>query len=91
MIDIDKHEVVVILNRILESELAGVVRYTHYSFLVFGYHPIPIVSWLRALSIYQFSRYPQSFGSGRHLRRSFMAQRRPRVNQESLPRASLAG
>jgi len=45
---IDKHEVVVILNRILESELAGVVRYTHYSFLVFGYHRIPIVSWLRA-------------------------------------------
>ena len=44
-----------------------------------------------ALSIYQFSRHPQSFGSGRHLRRSFMAQRRPRVNQESLPRASLAG
>ena len=43
------------------------------------------------LSIYQFSRHPQSFGSGRHLRRSFMAQRRPRVNQESLPRASLAG
>jgi bacterioferritin len=47
MNDIDKHEVVVILNRILESELAGVVRYTHYSFLVFGYHRIPIVSWLR--------------------------------------------
>jgi hypothetical protein len=43
------------------------------------------------LSIYQFSRHPQSFGSGRHLRRSFMARRRPRVNQESLPRASLAG
>jgi bacterioferritin len=36
-----------ILNRILEEELAGVVRYTHYSFLVFGYGRIPIVSWLR--------------------------------------------
>ncbi|MBV8739162.1 MAG: hypothetical protein JO007_18315 [Alphaproteobacteria bacterium] len=43
------------------------------------------------LSIYQFSRHPQSFGSGRHLRRSLMARRRPRVSQESLPRASLAG
>jgi uncharacterized membrane protein len=43
------------------------------------------------LSIYQFSRHPQSFGSGRHLRRSLMARRRPRVNQESFPRASLAG
>ena len=36
-----------ILNRILEQELAGVVRYTHYSFLVFGFGRIPIVSWLR--------------------------------------------
>jgi bacterioferritin len=36
-----------ILNKILEHELAGVVRYTHYSFLVFGFGRIPIVSWLR--------------------------------------------
>jgi len=36
-----------LLNRILEQELAGVVRYTHYSFLVFGFGRIPIVSWLR--------------------------------------------
>ena len=35
------------LNQILEMELAGVVRYTHYSFMVFGYGRIPIVSWLR--------------------------------------------
>ncbi|MBV9508973.1 MAG: hypothetical protein JO303_01670, partial [Caulobacteraceae bacterium] len=33
--------------QILEAELAGVVRYTHYSFLVFGFGRIPIVSWLR--------------------------------------------
>ena len=38
---------VAVLNRILEQELAGVVRYTHYSFLVFGFGRIPIVSWLR--------------------------------------------
>lgn len=37
-----------ILNRILEMELAGVVRYTHYSFMVFGPNRIPIVSWLRS-------------------------------------------
>ena len=35
------------LNEILEHELAGVVRYTHYSFMVFGYSRIPIVGWLR--------------------------------------------
>src|ERR1700693_6228959 len=47
MAEIDKEDVVAVLNRILESELAGVVRYTHYSFLVFGFGRIPIVSWLR--------------------------------------------
>ena len=35
------------LNSILEMELAGVVRYTHYALMVFGYNRIPIVSWLR--------------------------------------------
>ncbi len=48
MNDIDKQAVVGVLNRLLEAELAGVVRYTHYSFLVFGFGRIPIVSWLRA-------------------------------------------
>ena len=36
------------LNTILEFELAGVVRYTHYALMVFGYNRIPIVSWLRS-------------------------------------------
>ncbi len=47
MSDFDQQKVVAVLNRILEMELAGVVRYTHYSLLVFGYGRIPIVSWLR--------------------------------------------
>ena len=45
--DFDKGPVVSLLNRILEMELAGAVRYTHYSLMVFGYNRIPIVSWLR--------------------------------------------
>ena len=48
MNEIDKQTVVGVLNRLLEAELAGTVRYTHYSFLVFGFGRIPIVSWLRA-------------------------------------------
>jgi len=40
-------KVVKLLNRILELELAGVVRYTHYSLMVFGYNRIPIIGWLR--------------------------------------------
>lgn len=35
------------LNEIVEHELAGVVRYTHYSFMIFGYSRIPVVSWFR--------------------------------------------
>jgi len=48
MADIDKQKVVDLLNRILEQELAGVIRYTHYSFLIFGYSRIPVVEWFRA-------------------------------------------
>ena len=44
---LDTAKAVDVLNRLLEAELAGVVRYTHYSLLVFGYGRIPIVSWMR--------------------------------------------
>lgn len=36
------------LNRIMELELAGVVKYTQYSLMVYGYNRIPIVSWLKS-------------------------------------------
>ncbi len=45
--DFDTKRAVELLNRIMEMELAGVVRYTHYSLMVYGYNRIPIVSWLR--------------------------------------------
>ena len=47
MAELNKDKAVDLLNRILEQELAGVVRYTHYSLLVFGFNRIPIVEWLR--------------------------------------------
>src|SRR6201999_515137 len=47
MASLDVNKTVGLLNRILEHELAGVVRYTHYSLLVFGFNRIPIVAWLR--------------------------------------------
>ena len=43
----DKHQASEILNKILEIELAGVVRYTHYSLMIYGHNRIPIVSWLK--------------------------------------------
>ena len=45
-LDLDKtHE---ILNSIIESELAGVVRYTHYALMVRGPNRIPIVDFFKA-------------------------------------------
>lgn len=44
----EQQQAVEVLNRIMELELAGVVRYTHYSLMVFGYNRIPIVSWLKS-------------------------------------------
>jgi bacterioferritin len=35
------------LNHIMEIELSGVVKYTHYSLMVYGYNRIPVVSWLK--------------------------------------------
>jgi bacterioferritin len=35
------------LDRILEAELSGVVRYLHYSFMIFGPNRIPITAWFR--------------------------------------------
>lgn len=44
--NLDKDKAVALLNQIMELELAGVVRYTHYALMVYGYNRIPIVEWL---------------------------------------------
>jgi bacterioferritin len=46
-VDLDQDEVVKTLNEIVELELAGAVRYTQYSLMVFGHARIPIISWMR--------------------------------------------
>ncbi len=43
----NKVDVLKTLNNIMELELAGVVRYTHYALMVYGYNGIPIVDWLQ--------------------------------------------
>lgn len=43
---IDTPRVVEVLNAVLELELAGVVRYTHYALMVFGHARIPITKWM---------------------------------------------
>ncbi len=47
MNDIDRNQAIAILNKIMELELAGVVRYTHYSLMVYGYNRLPIVGWMK--------------------------------------------
>jgi bacterioferritin len=45
---LDRDRVVKTLNDIVELELAGAVRYTQYSLMVFGHARIPIIEWMRA-------------------------------------------
>lgn len=48
MRDLDKGKSAELLNSIMEFELAGVVRYTHYSLMVTGPNRIPIVQFFKA-------------------------------------------
>ena len=45
--DVDEKAVVQVLNDLVELELAGAVRYTQYSLMVFGHARIPIIGWMR--------------------------------------------
>ncbi len=45
--EIDEEEVIAALNNILEAELSGVVRYTHYSLMISGPHRIPLVEFMK--------------------------------------------
>ena len=44
----DNQRAIDIINGIMEAELAGLVRYSHYSLMVYGYNRIPIVDWMNA-------------------------------------------
>lgn len=48
MKDLDTTRAIELLNTIMEFELAGVVRYTHYSLMVNGPNRIPIVAFFKA-------------------------------------------
>ncbi|QSV53505.1 MAG: bacterioferritin [Dolichospermum sp. UKL201] len=48
MQELDHQKTIDILNSIMEFELAGVVRYTHYSLMVTGQNRIPIVAFFKA-------------------------------------------
>lgn len=48
MRELDNQKTIDILNSIMEFELAGVVRYTHYSLMVTGPNRLPIVAFFKA-------------------------------------------
>ncbi|MGL4620151.1 ferritin-like domain-containing protein [Chroococcidiopsis sp.] len=47
MRELDQKQTTELLNSIMEFELAGVVRYTHYSLMVTGPNRIPIVEFFK--------------------------------------------
>lgn len=47
MRELDHKQTIDLLNSIMEFELAGVVRYTHYSLMVTGPNRIPIVDFFK--------------------------------------------
>ena len=48
MDNLDTERTTDVLKRIMEYELAGVVRYTHYALMVTGVNRIPIVAFMKA-------------------------------------------
>ena len=47
-----------VLNEILKMELATVVYYTHYSFMVYGHARIPVIGWMRSHDEWGMQRPP---------------------------------
>ncbi|WP_310422554.1 ferritin-like domain-containing protein [Chamaesiphon sp. VAR_48_metabat_135_sub] len=48
MQDLDQEKAIDVLRSLMEFELAGVVRYTHYALMVTGPNRIPIVDFFKA-------------------------------------------
>ncbi len=46
--DINEADLAHALNAIIEAELSGVVRYTHYSLMITGPHRLPLVEFMKA-------------------------------------------
>lgn len=41
------NQVMECLHQIFQAEMAGIIRYMHYSFMIMGHNRIPIQSWFR--------------------------------------------
>ena len=45
---IDTEQMIPVLNNLMKAELAGVVRYTHYSLVITGPNRLPLVEFMKA-------------------------------------------
>src|ERR1019366_1666755 len=43
----DNNQILTCLNKIFQAEMAGIMRYLHYSFMIMGHNRIPIQKWFR--------------------------------------------
>ena len=44
----DKNNIINILSKIFDLELSGVIRYTHYSLMIFGPNRLPLIDFFKA-------------------------------------------
>tara|TARA_Y100000814_G_C12339650_1_gene403942 strand:- start:649 stop:1068 length:420 start_codon:yes stop_codon:yes gene_type:complete len=44
----DKNKIIKVLSEIFDLEISGVVRYTHYSLMIFGSDRLPLVTYFRS-------------------------------------------
>ena len=47
----NKKEIINKLSEIFVLELSGVVRYTHYSLMIFGYNRLPLIEFFKAQAV----------------------------------------
>jgi len=77
--DFDVNAAVGQLNKILEMELATVVYYTHYGFMIYGHARIPIRSWFNDQATESLTHAQEAGDLIVHL------GNRPRMGVASLP------
>jgi bacterioferritin len=44
----DKKNIIQILSKVFDLELSGVIRYTHYSLMIFGPNRLPLIDFFKA-------------------------------------------
>jgi bacterioferritin len=59
-VEYDREGTLKVLNEIVELEMAGVVRYTQYSLMIFGHARIPIMNWMHAQALESLAHATQA-------------------------------